>query len=223
MKKNAIAAIGIGIVILVIAGAIFYYSILPPNILISEIKIDSFDNNRLITVLDLGRVSGLQSFSYESKDGGQYTLYFDNSFSIISDKSVSVEYNDNGKFYQDDLLVPAGIYKTITVSAEPESKVSGNMQIHGGSGNDVNFNIKTNECKRKVDFSFSLTNSGPVSGDATVQLVLGGKNYWSNNYVLNPDEKITRSESVTIPKCDSTPKVVLSDQKNAGYFSAFFR
>ena len=44
----------------------------------------------------------------------------------------------------------------IPVSSEPGSKVQGNMQIRGGSGNDVNFNIKTNECKRNVDFSFTF-------------------------------------------------------------------
>jgi len=223
VQAKAIAGICIGVAIAVISGLVIYYSVLPPNILISEINIDSFEDEKRIKIVDLGRVSVSDSFSYYSKNGGQYYLNFDNSFSIISDKSVSVSYTDKGKTYQENLFVPAGIYKTIQVFANPGTSINGEMQIRGGSGNDVNFNIQTTECKQRVDFSFTLLNSGHVNGDATVMLISGEKYYWSNNYVLKPEEKISRSDSVTLANCNHDLRLIISEQENTDYFGSLFK
>jgi hypothetical protein len=45
------------------------------------------------TIYNAGRVSGGTSFSISATQAGAYTLHFDNSFSIISSKQVTVNYN----------------------------------------------------------------------------------------------------------------------------------
>ena len=46
---------------------------------------DPFGNN----VLEAGRVSGNRSFAFIAASSGEYRLYFDNSFSIFSNKVVN--------------------------------------------------------------------------------------------------------------------------------------
>lgn len=45
------------------------------------------------TILNLGRVSQGTSFDFTAQSSGAYTLYFDNSFSLLSSKTVSVTYD----------------------------------------------------------------------------------------------------------------------------------
>ena len=222
MKTGSIVGLGVGLGILAVAGVFLYFNALPPNILISEIDIDPIKNEQFVTVQNLGRVYSSDSFNYYSKDGGTYFLIFSNSFSVFSDKSVSVSYTDKGKSYQKNLYVPAGYSEEIEVFVYPKQSVSGQMQIRGGSGDDVNFRIVTEECTQRVSFSFALFNAGQVNGDATVKLLAGDSEYWSSNYVLAANEKITRSDSVTIPNCKDL-KLVISEQKSTGYLSSLFK
>jgi hypothetical protein len=45
------------------------------------------------TILNLGRVSVGGSFDFTAQESGAYTLYFDNSFSLLSSKTVSLTYD----------------------------------------------------------------------------------------------------------------------------------
>lgn len=216
MKTGAIIGASVVIVLVIIGGLVFYMSALPPNIIISDINIDPILNERVVAVIDERRVSISDSFSYYSKNGGTYNLIFDNTISVFSNKSVDVSYTDKGKQYNKKFLVPSGTRHSIEVFAYPNSSISGQMQVSGGSGSDIDFVITTKECTQKVKFSFSLFNSGHVAGDVTVKLLAGDKSYWSNNYVLKSDEKISRSDSETIPNCKDL-KIVISEQKSTDY------
>lgn len=44
------------------------------------------------TILDLGRVSQGKSFDFTAQASGAYTFYFDNTFSLLSTKTVSLTY-----------------------------------------------------------------------------------------------------------------------------------
>jgi hypothetical protein len=45
------------------------------------------------TILDLGRVSQGKSFDFTAQASGAYTFYFDNTFSLLSTKTVSLTYD----------------------------------------------------------------------------------------------------------------------------------
>jgi hypothetical protein len=45
------------------------------------------------TILNLGRVSQGRSFDFTAQASGAYTFYFDNSFSLLSTKTVSLTYD----------------------------------------------------------------------------------------------------------------------------------
>jgi len=45
------------------------------------------------TILDLGRVSQGRSFEFTAQQSGAYTFHLDNSFSILSSKTVSLSYD----------------------------------------------------------------------------------------------------------------------------------
>ena len=45
------------------------------------------------SILNYGKVSGGTSFEFTAQSSGAYTLHFDNSFSIISSKSVYLTYD----------------------------------------------------------------------------------------------------------------------------------
>ena len=49
---------------------------------------DSYGNK----VLDINRVKGRYDFSYRATSGGFHTIYFDNSFSIVTSKQVYIHY-----------------------------------------------------------------------------------------------------------------------------------
>jgi hypothetical protein len=46
-------------------------------------------------IYNAGRVSGGTTFSFQASSSGAYILYFDNSFSLISSKTITVSYNSS--------------------------------------------------------------------------------------------------------------------------------
>ena len=76
MKTDGIIVIGIVVAIAVSAGVFAYTSLLPPNILLSDVNITTRNDTKEVTVIDQGRVSNSGSFNYTSKDGGLYELIF---------------------------------------------------------------------------------------------------------------------------------------------------
>lgn len=195
---------------------------LPPNILLSDVNITPAKDERVVRVLDEGRVSHSGTFSYTSKDGGSYDLIFSNTFSTFSSKYVGVAYTDKGKSYEESFTVPPGLYKAISVFAYPGQTINVNLVAQGGSGDDVNFFITTIECKQNVKFTFTLFNAGSIDGDVTVKLLADDKGFWSNNYILKSNEKITKSRSVLIPNCNDL-RLIISEQKSTGYFGSSFK
>jgi len=132
-----------------------------------------------------------------------------------------VSYTDKGTPYQESFSIPAGEYERISVYAYPGKTINGNFQVSGGSGNDVNFFITTIDCKQNVKFSFTLFNSGHVDGNVIVKLLADNQQFWSNNYIVEVEEKVTKNSSVLIPNCNEDLEIIISEQKSANYFGSF--
>ena len=56
------------------------------------------------TIIDLGRVAGGSSFEFTANRDGNYTVIFDNSFSISTTKTVTMSYDVGYTFLGIDLL-----------------------------------------------------------------------------------------------------------------------
>jgi hypothetical protein len=72
------------------------------------------------TVLGLGRVSQGKTFEFTAQASGAYTLHFDNSFSLISSKAVTISYDISkpilgGGFDSNSLLIIMGVIIIVIV------------------------------------------------------------------------------------------------------------
>lgn len=72
------------------------------------------------TVVGLGRVSQGRSFEFTAQESGAYTLHFDNSFSLISSKAVTISYDISkpilgGGFDSNSLVIIIGVIIIVIV------------------------------------------------------------------------------------------------------------
>jgi hypothetical protein len=221
-KSRRMVWIVVAVVVVVLAavGGVegYYYlqSKQQPSIQVTNVNFGTASTNpQSSTPVNQGRVSGSGSFSYTADAIGTYVMAFDNSFSVISSKSVAFSYSINGKSTSTTFTVPAGQAQYVTVNLNKGDTLSGQYSITGGSGNDVNFWITGSTCTANVPFSFVLVNSGSASGYVTVGIQSNGQTLWSNKYYISKGQQATESGSLSLPTC-STPQltvVVLSQQK----------
>lgn len=54
-------------------------------------------------ILDAGRVTGRRDFAFTAEYSGAYTLYFDNSFSIFTSKTIFLSYQQTLRIFPGDL------------------------------------------------------------------------------------------------------------------------
>jgi cbb3-type cytochrome oxidase subunit 3 len=67
------------------------------------------------TIVDLGRVAGGISFEFTASRDGNYTVIFDNSFSISTSKTVTMSYDVGYTFLGIDLLNLLSVIATILI------------------------------------------------------------------------------------------------------------
>ena len=67
------------------------------------------------TIIDLGRVTGGGSFEFTASRDGNYTVTFDNSFSISTSKTVTMSYDVGYTFLGIDLLTLLAIIAIILI------------------------------------------------------------------------------------------------------------
>ncbi len=219
VNPEAKRTIGIGIAIAaaIAIGVVGYQLSLQPDIQVSELNVSRDKNTEFVKVLDYGRVSNYASFDYTAPQDGTYYIVLENDFSFFSSKYVVGSYSDKGKFYLMGFDIPPGNYESIPVYAYASQSISGEFNINGGSGNDVDFSISQERCSQKVFFSFSLGNYGPVSGNAQVKLVADGNTVWTNEYYVETQKQISKKESITISDCnDHVYNMYVESQQRVG-------
>lgn len=134
-----------------VGGYFGYQALQQPNIQLTALNIGQPAQTPLTQqVQNQGRVSGTASFSYTASLKGSYYLTFDNSFSILSSKYVSINYSVAGKGYSTAVSLSAGETKDVLVGLGIDGQVSGSFSASGGSGNDVNFYIVGQTCSEGV-------------------------------------------------------------------------
>ncbi len=224
LVKIAVLVIVVGAVIAVIATATYYggsqiyQSSLRPNIQTTSVAIGASSTHPQTTrVLDDGRVANQGSFDYTTTLPGTYSLYFDNSFSIISDKSVSVSYATGSTSDSKSFSVSPGAAQYIYFNLDQNARITGTFTVSGGSGNDVNFYITAATCTQTIPFSFTLVNPGQADGFANVHLLVDGNQAnWSNRYFVAHGQQVPESGSVTLNECSMhTLSVVVDSQEKA--------
>ena len=195
--------VAVAVVVLVAVGGVAaYYLLQQPNIQLTALNVGQPAQSPVSqTVQNQGRVSGSASFSYTASLTGSYYLTFDNSFSLVSSKYVSLNYSVAGKQYSTAVSLSAGQTKDVFVGLNAGGQVSGSFSTSGGSGNDVNFYVVGNTCSETVSFSFTLVNSGPVNGYATVSFRSDGSSIWTNKYFVSAGQQLPVSGSVSLSDC----------------------
>jgi len=134
--------------------------------------------------------------------------------SIISKKVVNVKYTAAGHSDSQYFEIPAGTYRSITVSLAVGQSVEGSLLISGGLGNDVDFYIKTQTCSQRVTLSCKLVNARNVNGFAIVSLQSDGKEVWSNKYYVEANKSVPVYEHIDLPDCgDHTFGIVIAQQR----------
>ncbi len=192
------------ILVLAIIGSLYYYTqVYPqPNIQVTNVVIPTpVQNPQSTVVVDEGRVSGSGSFNYSASLVGTYDMIFDNSFSIVSTKQVSVSYNAGGVPGSASLSVPPGTENTVSVALNPNEHLMGTFEVSGGSGNDVNFEIIANTCTQQVTFSFTLANAGNSGGFANVSMGTPAQSFWTDRYYVPAGQNVPVSGQTTIQDC----------------------
>jgi hypothetical protein len=194
------------ILVLGIFGGFYYYTqdYLQPNIQVTNLNISApVTIPQTSVVVNEGRVFGSGSFDFTPSLAGTYDMVFNNSFSFIATKHVSVNYSAGGTSSSPSLVIPAGLSTTVGVVLSPSEQLDGTFQVSGGAGNDINFEIVANTCMQKVSFSFTLVNVGTSSDFANVSLTAGGKSFWTNRYLIPSGQKVSESGQTNIPDCIS--------------------
>jgi len=207
----------LSVVVVGAASAYYLLDVAPqPNLQITAIESGNpVQNPQTQAVLNQGVVSRSGSFTYTANLTGSYYLTFDNSFSFISSKNIDVTYTVAGKQNNAGFTVGGSATKTILVGLAPREQVAGNFTVAGGSGNDVDFYIVGDTCTETVPFSFTIVNSGPVGGYASVAYQSDGSAIWTNKYYVAAGQQLPVSGSGSLLDCNNhkfTP-VVTSEQK----------
>jgi len=210
-----IIAVIIVAVVVIITGYFVYQNSLQPNIQVTDVHSVRYTHPTTTTWLDLGRVRNDGHFNDMSVDlGGDYVLVFDNSFSLFSDKYISLQYTTHWPDYQSrSFYVTAGQTKNLTVHVNEGQQLGGDFTVSGGSGNDINFHILANTCSETVLFTCTLVNSGNADGYAEVVFAADGTAVWSNKYYVRQNTSLPINGSITINDCDDhTFNIVIQRQ-----------
>jgi hypothetical protein len=189
-----------------VGGFYAYTSSQQPNIQVTDFVVGSPSTNpQYSTVQDQGRVSGDGSFSYTSTGNGAVILVFDNSFSIISSKSVSISYSVAGGAGQTaSLSVSPGDVQEESIPTTTGQSVTGTFSVLGGSGNDIDFSIQQYTCTQTVPVSFVLVNSGSANGYATVAITTeNGAQVFQNRFYVTVGQQLPENGQATISDCAS--------------------
>ncbi len=202
--------IGIIIIVgaLVVAGGYggnrIYQDSLQPNIQATAVNIGTPSMNpSSSTPVDNGRVTSPGTFDYTTSLPGTYALVWDNTFSVITSKSVSVTYTVSGSAHTQSFTVQAGHSYELSFNLGTGDRMYGNFAISGGA-NDVNFYITAQTCSETVSFSFTLVNPGNANGFATARLLEDGKDTtWSNRYYVPQGGQAQGSGALDLPDCAS--------------------
>ncbi len=221
LSRNAVIGIVIIVAALVVVGGYggnrIYQASFQPNIQATAVSIGmpstSPSSSRAV---DDGRVTSPGSFDYTTSLPGTYALVWDNSFSVITSKSVSVTYTVSGSSHTQSFTVKPGTYQELSFSLGTGDRIYGNFAVSGGS-NDVNFYITAQTCTETVGFSFTLVNPGNANGFATARLLEDGKDTtWSNRYYVPQGGQAQGGGTVTLPDCAShILSVSISTQEKA--------
>lgn len=207
-KSNVMRNIVVIIVILVIVSGVGYYlyeASQQPNIQATNLQVGTaVTNPQTTTVQNQGRVSNSGSFSYSPPVNLEVYLVFDNSFSIISSKSVSLSYSVSGSSNSKSFSVGAGQISTIQVPINGGQTISGTFSVSGGSGNDIDFSVQQYTCSQTVPFSVTLVNSGKASGYVVLTLhTETGAQVFSNKYYVTLGQQLPISGQANIGDCAS--------------------
>jgi len=214
-KSNLLRNLVVVVVLFVIIVAVVYYAYdasQQPNIQVTNLQLgSSITFPQTTTVQNEARISTSGSFSYTAATNGAANLVFDNGFSFVSAKQVSVSYTAAGSSSSKSFSVPAGQAYTLQIPLNDGQSVSGTFTVAGGSGNDIGFSIDQYTCSQTLPFSFVLVNSGSANGYGTVILTTdNGIQAFSNKYFVQQGQQEPISESASIPDCSAhtlTPSV----------------
>lgn len=202
-RRKLAIIIAIVVIVAVIGGYFTYQLSLQPNVQVTNTSFATLNHPIISMIVNDGRVSRTDSFSYTAAQRGIYTMVFDNSFSILSTKSVELTYLLAGKNQQLKFEVPPGNSRTVNANVEKGNTVSGSFNIAGGSGNDVNFSILSMTCSQTVNFQFTVVNVGNANGFAVVTLLVDGKpSGWSNKYHASKGSQLPESGTFTVDDCE---------------------
>jgi len=203
------------VVLVAVGGVAAYYLLKQPDIEVTQLNVASNDNPTSSTVADQGTVSGYAYFSYRAPQVGTYDLVFGNEMSMISSKSVSLNYSTGGPSNLMSFSISPGASRVVSADLTEGQWISGDFTVSGGSGNDVYFQIVANTCSNQVSFSFVLVNAGTANGFAQVSFTVDGTSAWSNRYFVQVGQQLPVNGSVTLQDCGSHDfnVVVTSQQK----------
>jgi hypothetical protein len=207
-------------IVIILAGVGGYYAYTnsqQPNIQATNIQIAQPQQSpQSSVVVDQGQVPNGASFNYITDLPGSYVMVFDNSFSILSSKSVSLSFSTGGSVNQQSFQVPAGQTKSVSVALLHGQLLNGSFQVSGGSGNDIDFYIQGNTCSQTVSFTFTLVNVGNANGLASVGFQSDGSQPWANRYFVAQGQQSAESGSAIIQDCNShVYSVVVAQQQKA--------
>lgn len=201
-------AIGIGLAVAAIAVYLalpfVHQNTLQPNYQITDLLFsEPRQDTTQITDLQQARVANSSSFNYVAERSGDYSLVFSNTFSLVSDKQVSLSYSIDGDRTARTITVPAPSKVSIPIKTQSGQTIEGSFTISGGSGNDVDFFIMHKECSQTIISSFNLVNAGKGNGTAFVTMKADGQTIASNQYYLTSNQQVTKTMKATIADCDS--------------------
>jgi hypothetical protein len=178
-----------------------YQNSLQPNIQSTQNSITTPDPiPNLVSQVSQSRVSASGSFDFKATYRAYFYLYFDNSFSMFSSKTVHLTYTTTSPVTNDDVTfdVSAGNYHYIRVLLDVGQQLSGSFSITGGSGNDVNFWINYYTFTQQPSFRSVLVNAGTSDGFANVAFTVDGVSVWSNKFFLAKGTSLPISGNVTL-------------------------
>ena len=204
LTRNVIV-VAVVLVVVVAGGYYAYQNSFQPNIQATNYQVGYPQTYPVDTPeQNIGKVSSTGSFSYTATANGAADLIFDNSFSFITSKAVSVSYNAAGAGFSKSFTVPAGQSYTLQVPLGQGQSVSGTFSVTGGSGNDVNFLIDQYTCSESVPFSVVLVNSGNANGYAKLGIETeGGVGVYLNNYFVPQGQQVPVSGSAVVQDCST--------------------
>jgi hypothetical protein len=217
-SRGIIATVAVvGLVLLGGVGIVYFsLSAEQPNIQPTQISI-SPPVPRTFTVLALN-VSGHESFSHVAKLKGSYSysMIFNNTIPPLSPTTVTLNWTGpDGTAQTQTFSVDPGSFHNVTVPMRVDQTISGQFSVSGSYGNEIGFSLVARTCAGNLSFSFTLVNSGGVSGHATVQLLVDGQPLWTNRYFVPQGGQTPGSGNVTLLDCNAhdTNLVVASQEK----------